>query len=110
MHDILVIIHSAPYGNNRAKEGLDYALTCSAYDQNIALLFSGDGKHCLNQQQSPITIKQKSFAKQLSALEMYGIDDIYTDAPYPKGCIASSPLTANELQLLLQNSRHVVNF
>lgn len=110
MHDILVIIHSAPYGNNRAKEGLDYALTCSAYDQNIALLFSGDGKHCLNQQQNPTAIKQKNFTKHLSALEMYGIEDIYTDAPCSKGCIASKALATNELQLLLQNSRHVVNF
>lgn len=110
MHDILIIIHSTPYGSSRAKEGLDYALTCSAYDQNIALLFCGDGRHCLNPQQNPATIKQKNFAKQLNALEMYGIEDVFTDTPYPDSCISSTPLTNTGLQQLLHNSRHVVNF
>lgn len=110
MHDILIIIHSPPYGSSRAKEGLDYALTCSAYDQNIALLFCGDGLHCLNPQQNSAAIKQKNFAKQLNALEMYGIEDVFTDTPHPDSCISSTPLTNTGLQQLLHNSRHVVNF
>lgn len=110
MHDMLIIIHSAPYGSSRAKEGLDYALTCSAYDQNIALLFCGDGLHCLNPQQNPTHIKQKNFAKQLGALEMYGIEDVFTDNPCPDSCIKSSHLSSIQLQQLLHNSRHVVNF
>lgn len=109
-YDILTIIHSAPYGSNRAKEGLDYILACSAYDQKIAILFISDGRQCLRAAQNSTPLQQKNFSKQLSALEFYGIEDVFCenlDFTPAINCCSCNPAQIKEL---LQNSKHLVNF
>lgn len=109
-YDILTIIHSAPYSSSRAKEGLDYILTCSAYDQKIAILFIDEGRQCLRAAQDSNLLQQKNFSKQLSALELYGIEDIFCenlDFTPAINCHSCNPAQIKEL---LQNSKHLVNF
>ena len=74
---ILIIQRTAPYGSSLAREGLDYVLTSAAYDQDISLLFLGDGVFQLlkNQQSSDINLKPQGSA--LEILPLYDIDKIY---------------------------------
>ena len=74
---ILIIQRTAPYGSSLAREGLDYVLTSAAYDQDISLLFLGDGAFQLlkNQQSSDINLKPQGSA--LEILPLYDIDKIY---------------------------------
>lgn len=109
-YDILTIIHSAPYGSSRAKEGLDYILTCSAYDQKIAILFIGDGRQCIKAAQNSTLLQQKNFSKQLSALELYGIEDIFCDDMDFTPVINCHSCSQEQIKELLQNSKHLVNF
>ncbi len=74
---ILIIQRTAPYGSSLAREGLDYVLTSAAYDQDISLLFLGDGVFQLlkNQQSQDINLKPQGSA--LEILPLYDINKIY---------------------------------
>ena len=74
---ILVLQRSAPYGNSLARDGLDYVLTAAAYDQDLSLLFMGDGVFQLlnNQQSQEIQLKPQD--KALEVLPLYDVDKLY---------------------------------
>lgn len=75
--NILVIQRCAPYGSSLAREGLDYVLTSAAYDQNISLLFMGDGVFQLTEQQDSSQLGLKNQAKALEVLPLYDIENLY---------------------------------
>jgi tRNA 2-thiouridine synthesizing protein C len=75
----LIICRRPPYGESYAREALDVALAAAAFDQEIALLFLGDGVAQLLNRHDAVTIGEKSFEKQLSALPLYDINSIYID-------------------------------
>ena len=74
---ILIIQRTAPYGSSLAREGLDYVLTSAAYDQDISVLFLGDGVFQLlkNQQSQSINLKPQGSA--LEILPLYDITQIF---------------------------------
>lgn len=72
-----ITLSHAPYGKNLAHEAIDAILAFGAYDQNITLIFTGDGVLQLLPEQNAAAIEQKSIAKQLSAFALYGIESIY---------------------------------
>ena len=74
---ILIIQRTAPYGSSLAREGLDYVLTSAAYDQDISLLFLGDGVFQLLKNQHPQDINLKPQGSALEILPLYEIDQIY---------------------------------
>ena len=76
---LLIICRKAPYGNSLSREAVDIALAAAVFDQDISLLFTGDGVLQLLNDQNPITIEQKSQEKLLSALAMYDINNVYAD-------------------------------
>ncbi len=76
---ILIIISQSGYGNSRAKEALDIALTLAAFEQEIALLMTGDAPFLLLKAQQPELIDQKNIANSFAALPMYDIDKVYID-------------------------------
>lgn len=57
-------------------EALEYALAMAAFDLDVRLLFSGAGLAWLMAGQSPRKRDGKSPSKLLSALPMYGIDEL----------------------------------
>jgi len=73
---ILIINRSAPYGSSLAREGLDYVLTSAAYDQDICLLFSGDGLFQLLKEQQPKQINLKSQIGAMEILPLYDIENL----------------------------------
>jgi tRNA 2-thiouridine synthesizing protein C len=74
---ILVIQRTAPYGSSLGREGLDYVLTSAAYDQNISLLFLGDGAFQLLSNQQTKNINLKSQLSALEILPLYDIENLY---------------------------------
>lgn len=54
-------------------------MAAGAFDQPVALLFSGDGVWQLIKDQSPPT-GQKNLGKFLSALPLYGLDCVYVES------------------------------
>jgi tRNA 2-thiouridine synthesizing protein C len=76
----LIVCRRPPYGESFAREALDVAMAAAAFDQQVAMLFLGDGVTQLRAQQESGEIMQKSLQKQLSALPLYDVTDIYVDA------------------------------
>ena len=76
---ILILCRSAPYGSARARNAVDMAMACGAFDQTVAMLFLGDGVLTLLKAQQPPAGLAKNLAKILGALPDYGIGPIYVD-------------------------------
>ena len=59
---------------------MEIALATAVFDQNLEIVFIGDGVLQLLSEQNSEAIKQKSQQKILSALSMYGVDELYVDS------------------------------
>lgn len=90
---LLVISRRAPYGTSLAREALDVTLAASVYDQDIGMLFMDDGVFQLIKNQNPEEITQKNLSATLSALPLYGVDNIYAH----KDSLEDRDLKINEL-------------
>jgi len=76
----LLINQTAPFDGNTAQEILDLALALSTFEQNVQLLFLGDGIFQLLKNQQPNFIYRKDFIATFKALAMYDVADVYVDA------------------------------
>jgi len=76
---ILIVQHSPPYGNSNAKEALDIALAAGTFEQEVHILFMGDACYQLAENQNPHMLGQKSIPKMLTALPIYGIEEVLID-------------------------------
>lgn len=77
---ILFIMQHSPYGNTRAREALDAALACAAFEQPVQLLFTDDGVWQLLPDQQASTVGNKDIGKMLGALAYYDINAVFTDS------------------------------
>ncbi|WP_148862692.1 sulfurtransferase complex subunit TusC [Marinobacter fonticola] len=75
----LFVIDRAPYGDWSGREALDMAFSAAAFDQPVALLFTGAGVQWLRDQQQPAAIEQKTVSRNLSAASLFGIEALYAD-------------------------------
>ncbi len=92
---ILVNLTQAPYGNSRAKDAIDAVLAASAYEQDLRLLFTGDGVFQLIKQQNGQVIEQKNLAALLSAFPLYDINQIFVQS----SALSERGLAENDLAL-----------
>jgi tRNA 2-thiouridine synthesizing protein C len=76
---ILFILQRAPYGDSTTRETLDAALAAAAFEQNVQLLFTGDGVWNLLPEQDASSIASKDTAKMLQALSYYDIEAVFSD-------------------------------
>ena len=74
--NVLALCRQAPYGNALAREGLEAVLAAAAMDQAPAVLFCGDGVFQLLPQ-SPTGIGEKSLQRNIQALPMFGVEQLY---------------------------------
>ena len=115
---ILLVCRQAPYGNALAREAIEIALAASVFDQNLALVFIGDGVWQLNSGQDSSAIKYKNQEKLLSALALYDISEIYADGTALSErnitddalSIAAKALTDAALAELLETADVILNF
>ncbi len=76
---INIIISSPPFSLIDGKEGVDLALVCAAFDQQVNLIFVDEGIFHLIDKQSAKNFMDKLHDKQLKALSFYDIDAIYAE-------------------------------
>lgn len=115
---ILVLQRHAPYGNNLAREGVDYILTCAAYDQDLSILFMGDGVFQLIDNQQSAQINLKTHLGALKLFELYDIQNIYAIAEdlaernINQQMLGINPniISRNEAKLLIEQQQHILGF
>jgi tRNA 2-thiouridine synthesizing protein C len=76
---ILVQCRSAPYCSSRARDAVDVAMACAAFDQQVTLLYIGDGVLGLLANQQPANDLGRSLEKLLGALRDYGLEQVHVE-------------------------------
>ncbi|MGF1724599.1 sulfurtransferase complex subunit TusC [Photobacterium nomapromontoriensis] len=74
------VFGQAPHGTASGREGLDAVLATSAYTDNIATFFHGDGVLQLKKGQQPSAILSRDYSVTFKMLDLYEIDEIYVCA------------------------------
>lgn len=115
---ILIVCRRPPYGSSLAREAIDLALASSVFDQQLAVLFLGDGVLQLLKNQHSISIAMKNHGSVLSALPLYDLNDIYLDqqALSARGMsnqdliLEGTPISTTQIAELINQHDIVLNF
>lgn len=115
---IVIICRRPPYGNALSRESLEIALAASVFDQDLAVVFTGDGVWQLHKEQDSDDINTKNQSKLVSALSIYDINEIYidSDALHERQLhqddliIEGRPLTRESLGNLIDSFDVIFNF
>ena len=115
---ILLLNRTAPYGSHAARESLDIALTCGAFEFPVSLLFMDDGVFQLLGDHKPQSIGSKNLSASLAALAMYDVDQLFVcqaslaerglseaDLALPATCVAAA-----DIQSLIAKHTSVLSF
>ena len=76
----LVIVRHTPYGSTLARTSLDAALAMAAFDQEVKVLFLGEGVLNLLPHQDSQAVGVKNVGKLLASLPLYEIESVYVEA------------------------------
>jgi len=71
---LLFISRSPPYGSGRARALLELSLAAAVFEQDVDMLFLGDGVYQLLRDQDAAAIAAKTLGNALEALPLYGIE------------------------------------
>ncbi len=96
---ILVVNRHPPYGSSLAKESLDAVLAASAYEQDIGILFIGDGVFQLKKSQNATALEVKNIGSILPVLPLYDIEKFYIQS----SALLARGLTEKDLVLPVQS-------
>jgi tRNA 2-thiouridine synthesizing protein C len=73
----LFIFKQAPHLNLNAKEGMDFAFSCAAFEQQVDALFVEDGVYQLVKNQDTNEAERKNHSLGIEAFSLYGISHCY---------------------------------
>ena len=90
---IMFVMQRPPHGSIYPYEGLEFILISGAYDQDISLLFLGDGVFTIKNDQDTTELGIKGFVKTFGSLDGYDIEKIYVD----KESLETRGLTTDDL-------------
>jgi len=76
---IMHVLRHAPHGTIYTYEGLEMILIMAAYEQDLSVVFIGDGVYALKKNQDTATIGIKGFVKTFMALDGYDVEKLYVD-------------------------------
>lgn len=76
---IMFIMRKAPHGGIYSYEGLETVLIMAAFEQDLSMVFVGDGVFALVKNQDTDEIGIKGFIKTYGVLEDYEVEKIYVD-------------------------------
>lgn len=115
---LLIHCRRAPYGTSLAREAIDLALAASAFEQQVSILFSGDGVWQLLADQQPEALATASHARLLQSLPLYDIDRLFVakrDLEERQLCVTqlvipATPVDEPTLQALFRDADQVYNF
>lgn len=80
MKKIAFIFHSAPHAVNAGREGLDALLAASAYSEELAVYFIGEGVLQLVSGQQPETVLSRDYISAFKLLDLYDIEQRFVCA------------------------------
>ena len=89
----MFVNRSAPYGTIYALESLEVVLISAAFDQDVSLVFVGDGVWQLKKGQQTKGIETKNFSPTYRALDGYDIEKLYVE----KESLEARGLTEDDL-------------
>ena len=75
----LYVNRRAPYGTIYALESLEVVLIGAAFEQDVSLVFIGDGVYQLAKGQDTKGLAVKNFSPAFGALEDYDVNKLYVD-------------------------------
>jgi tRNA 2-thiouridine synthesizing protein C len=73
------LARQAPYGSSKPKACQDMVLSASVFEQDINYVFMDDGVYQLLKHQRPDGIPAKNVSAALTALELYGVTNVFVD-------------------------------
>jgi len=73
------VLRHAPHGTIYTYEGLEMILIMAAYEQDLSVVFIGDGVYALKKNQETARIGIKGFSKTFMALNGYDVEKLYAD-------------------------------
>ncbi|MGS0689282.1 sulfurtransferase complex subunit TusC [Shewanella sp. 30m-9] len=76
MKKLCIIFKQAPHGTAHGREGLDLSLLSASFEQEVSLIFTGEGLLTLLKNQDPESIGCKDYIATLGALPLYDIDTV----------------------------------
>ncbi len=113
----LFIFNHAPHASLDAKEGMDFAFSCAAFEQKTDVLFRGNGIYQLLKQQDTSALNIKNHSQGIAAFGLYGIEHCYyetasldalqLDASY---LLEQAEALQGDLHELLQHYDYVLNY
>jgi tRNA 2-thiouridine synthesizing protein C len=92
---ILFLLRHPPYGSSHALEALETVLVAGVFDQQVSVLFSGDGVWQLLADQEGAAVGRRSVGKIIRALPQYDVTALYACAE----SLRARALTADDLAL-----------
>jgi tRNA 2-thiouridine synthesizing protein C len=115
---LLFLTTKSPWTSSSATSCNDMAMTAAIFDQSVKLLFCGDGVYQLLKNQDGTACGMKTLAKQLSALDLYGIKQVYAEksALQERGLQerdllqAVTALSCDQMRSLIAESKAVLVF
>ncbi|MEI6542287.1 MAG: sulfurtransferase complex subunit TusC [Methylococcales bacterium] len=79
MKNYLFVLRKAAHSGSFVQEMLDIILTTAAFDQKVGVLLLDDGVFYLKNGQQPEMTGIKDTAAIFKALELYDVEDFYTE-------------------------------
>ena len=76
---LLVVVRHSPYGSSLARTSLEVALSSATFDQQVGLLFMGDGVLQLLPEQDSSTIGARNIAKLMASFPLFELDQLFAD-------------------------------
>lgn len=74
MKKVAFIFHSAPHASSSGREGLDALLAASAYSEELAVFFVGEGVLQLLKSQDPAQVLSRDYISAFKLLDLYDIE------------------------------------
>lgn len=95
---IMHVLRHAPHGTIYTYEGLEMILIMAAYEQDLSVVFIGDGVYALKKNQETAGIGIKGYAKTFMALDGYDVEKLYVD----KHSLEERGLTEDDLVVAVE--------
>jgi len=97
------VFRSHPHSSSKGREGLDALLAASAYSEDIAVFFIGEGVTQLITGQQAEQIYSRNYSPAFKLMELYDIEQVYIcRSSLEKQGVAKLPLLLEAEQLSQQ--------
>jgi tRNA 2-thiouridine synthesizing protein C len=116
---LLVVVRQPPYSSSLARTSLEVALSSASFEQEIGLLFMGDGVLQLLPEQDSTAIGARNMAKLIASFPLYDLNALFADeaalqrygfADKHQFPASLQRLDNNAMRLLFDQYDHILGF